>query len=265
MQSFKNSELGKGTDDMKQYEIRLNKEEKAKFVDAMRIKLSVSNMTVNDLALHMKVPVKTIYNFMAGDSNSRFLAAEIAHFLKIEKKEYRSHSAFFSVLLGTSIGAILGIMAISNHKQRFEVVEKPNQFVHVVDKDKIEEEVFGVDYRCSTVTYNDWVPEMVEMEMTYYTDRGTCADGVTEARKGVCAVQKELIGMTAIIYSMDNELIGIYECCDTGFGRDKDGDGIGTIQEGKTIDVFMDSEDDGWDFIKEHGNRVKVQFVQANG
>lgn len=185
---------------MKQYEIRLNKEEKAKFVDAMRIKLSVSNMTVNDLALHMKVPVKTIYNFMAGDSNSRFLAAEIAHFLKIEKKEYKSHSAFFSVLLGTSIGAILGIMAISNHQQRFEVVEKPNQFVHVVDKDKIEEEVFGVDYGGSTVTYNDWMPEMTEMEMTFYTDRGTCADGVTEARKGVCAVQKDLIGMTSIVY-----------------------------------------------------------------
>ena len=249
---------------MKQYEIRLNKAEKAKFVDAMRIKLSVSNMTVNDLALHMNVPVKTIYNFMAGDSNSRFLAAEIAHFLKIEKKEYKSHSAFFSVLLGTSIGAILGIMAISNQQQRFEVVEKPNQFVHVVDKDKIEEEVFGVDYGGSTVVYNDWVPEMTEMEMTYYTDRGTCADGVTEARKGVCAVQKDLIGMTAIVYSMDDELIGIYECCDTGYGREEE-NGNGTIQNGHCIDIFFDNDEDGRTFIKEHGNKVKVQFVYAQG
>ena len=170
----------------------------------------------------------------------------------------------YSVMIGIGLGAILLAVMVLANPRSFETVQaKPIDFDKYIEERDIETEVFGVSY--PVATYNDWVPEMTEMEMTYYTDRGTCADGVTEARKGVCAVQKDLIGMTAIIYSMDDELIGIYECCDTGFGRDKDGDGIGTIQEGKTIDVFMENEEDGWDFIKEHGNKVKVQFVQANG
>lgn len=170
----------------------------------------------------------------------------------------------YSVMIGIGLGAILlAVMVLANPRSFEKVQAKPIDFEKYIEERDIETEVFGVSY--PVATYNDWVPEMVEMEMTYYTDRGTCADGVTVARKGVCAVKKDLIGMTAIVYSLDDELIGIYECCDTGFGRDKDGDGIGTIQECKTIDVFMENEEDGWDFIKEHGNKVKVQFVQANG
>lgn len=170
----------------------------------------------------------------------------------------------YSVMIGIGLGAILlAVMVLANPRSFEKVQAKPIDFEKYIEKRDIETEVLGVSY--PVATYNDWVPEMVEMEMTYYTDRGTCADGVTVARKGVCAVKKDLIGMTAIIYSMDDELIGIYECCDTGFGRDKDGDGIGTIQDGKTIDIFMENEEDGWDFIKEHGNKVKVQFVEAEG
>ena len=170
----------------------------------------------------------------------------------------------YSVMIGIGLGVILlAVMVLANPRSFEKVQAKPIDFEKYIEKRDIETEVLGVSY--PVATYNDWVPEMVEMEMTYYTDRGTCADGVTVARKGVCAVKKDLIGMTAIIYSMDDELIGIYECCDTGFGRDKDGDGIGTIQDGKTIDIFMENEEDGWDFIKEHGNKVKVQFVEAEG
>lgn len=170
----------------------------------------------------------------------------------------------YSVMIGIGLGAILLAVMVLANTRSFETVQaKPIDFEKYIEERDIETEVFGVSY--PVATYNDWVPEMVEMELTYYTDRGMCADGVTVARKGVCAVKKDLIGMTAIVYSLDDELIGIYECCDTGFGRDKDSDGIGTIQEGKTIDVFMENEEDGWDFIEEHGNKVKVQFVQANG
>ena len=170
----------------------------------------------------------------------------------------------YSAMIGIGLGAILLAVMVLANPRSFETVQtKPIDFEKYIEERDIETEVFGVSYQVAT--YNDWVPEMVEMEMTYYTDRGTCADGVTEARKGVCAVQKDLIGMTAIVYSLDDELIGIYECCDTGFGRDKDENGKGTIQEGKTIDIYMDSDSEGRDLIKEHGNRVKVQFVTANG
>ena len=170
----------------------------------------------------------------------------------------------YSVMIGIGLGAILLAVMVLANPRSFETVQaKPIDFEKYIEERDIETEVFGVSY--PVATYNDWVPELTEMEMTYYTDYGTCADGVTKAHEGVCAVSKDLIGMTAIVYSLDDELIGIYECCDTGFGRDKDGDGIGTIQEGKTIDVFMENEDDGWEFISKYGNRVKVQFITANG
>ena len=249
---------------MKQYEIKLNAKEKALFVDSVNQKLKEKGMTVYELADKMGKPVKSIYNFMSSQANSRFMAAELADFLNIDKKDYKSSSAFFTVLIGLGLGAVISAIAILSNEKNFEVVQaKPIDFEKYIEVRDIETEVLGVSY--PVVEYEPWVPQMTEMEMTFYTDRGTCADGVTEARKGVCAVQKDLIGMTAIIYSMDDELIGIYECCDTGFGRDKDDDGVGTIQEGKTIDVFMENEADGWDFIGQYGNRVKVQFVTANG
>lgn len=171
----------------------------------------------------------------------------------------------YSILISIGLGAILLAVIVLTSPSRIETVQaKPIDFEkYIIVENDIETEVLGVSY--PVATYNDWVPEMTEMEMTYYTDYGTCADGVTKAHEGVCAVSKDLIGMTAIVYSLDDELIGIFECCDTGFGRDKDGDGIGTIQEGKTIDIYMDSDVEGKELIKEHGNRVKVQFVTANG
>ena len=168
----------------------------------------------------------------------------------------------YSVMIGIGLGAILSaVNVLSNQNETAQA--KPIDFEKYIEKRDIETEVLGVSY--PVATYNDWVPKMTEMEMTFYTDKGLCADNNTVAHEGVCAVSKDLIGMTAIVYSLDDELIGIYECCDTGFGRDKDGDKVGTIQEGKTIDVFMDNEADGWDLIKEHGNRVKVQFVETEG
>ena len=66
---------------MKQYEIKLNKKEKALFVSAISKKLKEKDMTVYELADKMGKPVKSIYNFMSSQANSRFLAAELADFL----------------------------------------------------------------------------------------------------------------------------------------------------------------------------------------
>jgi len=170
----------------------------------------------------------------------------------------------YSILISIGLGAILLAVMVLANPSSFETVQaKPIDFNKYIEERDIETEVLGVSY--PVATYNDWVPQMTEMELTFYTDHNICADGKTQAHEGVCAVQEWRKGQTAIIYSMDDELIGIYECCDTGFGRDKDGDKIGTIQEGKTIDVFMDNEADGWNLISQYGNRVKVQFIQAEG
>lgn len=171
-----------------------------------------------------------------------------------------------SAILGIGLGLVIVHFAAPNWRRPEMVNRRPIDYskYYVLDEN-IEEQVLGVDYGGSVVTYDPWVPELAEMEMTYYTDKGTCADGITKARKGVCAVQKDLIGMTAIVRTVNEELIGIYECCDTGYGR-KEENGKGTIQNGHCIDIFFPTDEEGQAFIQKYGNRVKqlllTQIIQ---
>jgi len=169
----------------------------------------------------------------------------------------------YSILISIGLGAILlAIMVLTNPNSLETVQAKPIDFEKYIEERDIETEVLGVS--CPVATYNDWVPELTEMEMTFYTDKGICKDNKTMSREGVCAVQESRIGQTAIVYSLDDVLIGIYECCDTGKGREEESGGY-TIPNGHCIDIYFDKESDGWKFIKEHGNKVKVQFVEAEG
>ena len=100
----------------------------------------------------------------------------------------------------------------------------------------------------------------------YYGD--TTASG-HPAREGICAVKREWMGLTAIVYADDNgkvgELLGIYECLDTGFGGDADGDGIGSIEEGKVIDVYRPDYESCMEWMELTGGKVFVQLVDAKG
>lgn len=83
-----------------------------------------------------------------------------------------------SFLIGTVISVPIGILAIPHWSQ--DKPEQINYTDYYVESESIEEKVYGIDYGGTLAVYNDWVPDMSEMEMTYYIDRGTCADGVTE-------------------------------------------------------------------------------------
>lgn len=101
----------------------------------------------------------------------------------------------------------------------------------------------------------------------YYQGKITCT-GVP-VREGICAVKKSWVGKTALIYADNDgeigELIGIYECLDTGFGGDADGDGIGSIQEGKAVDVYFPTLDKCKNYMKLTGGKVFIQLVDAEG
>lgn len=110
--------------------------------------------------------------------------------------------------------------------------------------------------------------EPKQVELTYYTATlNPCANGKMP-RFGICAYQSEYIGYTAIIYECKNgsigEKIGYFEIYDTGYGR-KQSNGKGSIENGNAIDVFMESDADGKDFIKEHGNQVFIQILKGKG
>ena len=110
--------------------------------------------------------------------------------------------------------------------------------------------------------------EPFKINTTAYCCGTTTCTGVP-VREGICAVEKEWIGKTALIYANNDgeigELLGIYECLDTGFGADSDGDGIGSIQEGKLIDVYFPTYEQCKEWMKLTGEKVYVQLVDAEG
>ncbi len=103
-------------------------------------------------------------------------------------------------------------------------------------------------------------PELTEIHATIYCTGGTTADG-SKVREGICAVAPEHIGETVLIYTLDRELLGIWEAKDTG-GE--------SIKKGNVIDVYFESEKAGKEFIDrtyENGakGKVLVQYVPAAG
>ena len=107
------------------------------------------------------------------------------------------------------------------------------------------------------------------MLTTAYCDYGITKSGVI-VREGICAGKEEWLGKTVILYERKEdgsigELLGIYECLDTGFGGDSDGDGIGSIQEGKVIDVYFETLDRCKDWMKRTNGKVYMQLIDAEG
>lgn len=94
-----------------------------------------------------------------------------------------------------------------------------------------------------------YVTEPYIIESTAYIATGnSCADGTMPIDGETLAGKREWIGRSCNLYYIAQdgsvgELIGTYKFHDTGFGDDPDGDGVGTIQNGQRIDIFMGSYD----------------------
>jgi len=113
--------------------------------------------------------------------------------------------------------------------------------------------------------------EPFQIRATCYTWTGNkCANGRYPVQGLTVAGKDEWLGKTAIIYSVTEdgtigELIGIYEFMDTGYGMDVSDSDKGTIELGKSIDVYQDTLSECWDWISEYGDYVYIQIVDAKG
>lgn len=111
--------------------------------------------------------------------------------------------------------------------------------------------------------------QMIRMLTTAYCN-GTVTVTGNRTRRGICAVRKEWIGKTALVWKCEDagtmgEFLGIWECLDTGFGADSDGDGMGSIQEGRVIDMYFPTQAEVDEWMEITGGRVYVQMVDAEG
>lgn len=108
----------------------------------------------------------------------------------------------------------------------------------------------------SEVEANDQ-PVLVEARTTYYSpsNSGSITATGCKVRYGICAVAKDKVGMTALVYSTDYELLGIFECLDTG-GK--------AVQNG-TIDIWFPTDEEGREWMELTKGKVLVQYIWAEG
>ena len=119
----------------------------------------------------------------------------------------------------------------------------------------------------------------VLMNTTAYTYGTVCSHGA-RARQGIAAIAPEWYGSAVVLYEAvegeDGYEVGDFICIleglDTGYGKST-GDGVpsrvredkdsrGTIETGKTIDVFCESEADAMEWMERTGGKVMCQIIR---
>ena len=128
---------------------------------------------------------------------------------------------------------------------------------------------FQVNAKNDLIIVPDYYVEPVQMLTTAYLDAGKTASG-EYTRPGICAGKREWIGKTAILYERnpDNtigDMLGIFEVLDTGFGADSDGNGVGSIEEGKVIDVWFGTYEECKDWMRKTNGKCYMQLFDAAG
>lgn len=100
------------------------------------------------------------------------------------------------------------------------------------------------------------------MRVTCYTyPPGSITASGSEVREGIVAAKKEWMNALVILYDTDMNFIGYFEVKDTGFGIDKDGNGVGSIQEGTSLDVFQSSLERCHEWTERYGDYCYVKII----
>lgn len=101
----------------------------------------------------------------------------------------------------------------------------------------------------------DWEPE--EVKISCYLPTGNKTYSGQEPYVGGCAVNKEHLGQTAMLFDADFRFIGYWEVNDIG--------GNSLLRQGKAVDIFQETLEDAQEFIRENGDRGYVIFIDADG
>lgn len=101
----------------------------------------------------------------------------------------------------------------------------------------------------------DWEPQ--EVKISCYLPTGNNTYTGQKPYVGGCAVNKEHLGQTAMLFDADYRFIGYFEINDIGGNR--------LLREGKAVDIYQETMDDARDFIRENGDHGFVVWLEADG
>lgn len=113
--------------------------------------------------------------------------------------------------------------------------------------------------------------EPTMIRATCYTWTGQpCANGQYPVEGLSVAGKEEWLGKTIIMYAVGSnggigEFIGYFQFTDTGYGISVPESEKGTIQLGRSIDVYRDNENGVNEWIATYGDYVYIQIVDAKG
>lgn len=100
-----------------------------------------------------------------------------------------------------------------------------------------------------------WGEDLQKVRCTCYLPTGNkTADG-TVPYEGICASNRDHLGDVAVLYSVDGEFIGFFECRDVG-GHHK-------LRNGTAIDIYRDSMDHAWEWVGEWGDYCYVYWIEG--
>lgn len=99
--------------------------------------------------------------------------------------------------------------------------------------------------------------EMQEVKISCYLPTGCKTYSGQVPYVGGCAVNKEHLGQTAMLFDAEYRFVGFYEVNDIGGNR--------LLKQGRAIDVFQETMTDAKDFIRENGDHGFVIWLDADG
>lgn len=109
----------------------------------------------------------------------------------------------------------------------------------------------------STVTMFGVEVEMQTVRCTCYLPTGNkTADG-TVPYEGIIASNREHLGDTALLYTMEGQFIGFFEARDCGGNR--------KLRNGSAIDVFRNDMAGAKEWIRTYGDYVQIIWLEADG
>lgn len=116
-------------------------------------------------------------------------------------------------------------------------------------------EILAIAHILGRMPVTPFGEELQKVRCTCYLPTGNkTADG-TVPYEGICASNRDHLGDVAVLYSVDGEFIGFFECRDIGGHR--------KLRNGTAVDIYRDSMDRAYEWVGEWGDYVYVYWIEG--